>query len=71
MTKEAMKLALEALEKLNNTKSYWWQEVDNEVVDQLLKAETALREALAEQPAKPAQPAPVPLTDEQIQDALA
>ena len=43
-----MKLALEALEKLNNTKSYWWQEVDEDVAVQLLNAETALRESLAQ-----------------------
>lgn len=43
---ETMRLALEALEKLNNTKSYWWQEVDEGVVVQLGNAETALRKAL-------------------------
>ena len=54
MSTEAMKLALEALEKLNNTKSYWWQEVDDDVTDQLLNAETALREALAQPQQEPA-----------------
>jgi len=53
MSTEAMKLALEALEKLNNTKSYWWQEVDDDVTDQLLNAETALQEALAEPQPEP------------------
>lgn len=48
-----MKLALEALEKLNNTKSYWWQEVDDDVTDQLLNAETALQEALAQPQQEP------------------
>lgn len=53
MTKdEVMKLALDALEELNNTNSHWWQEVDEDVVVQLSNAETALREALAEQPAQ-------------------
>jgi hypothetical protein len=52
MSKEAMKLALEALEKLNNTNSHWWQEVDENVIVQLSNAESALREALAEQQAQ-------------------
>lgn len=44
--REVMTVGLEALEELNNTNSYWWQEVDENVVVQLGNAETALREAL-------------------------
>lgn len=54
---EAMKLALEALEKLNNTNSHWWQEVDKDVVVQLNNAESALREALAQERSSDEQPA--------------
>ena len=43
---KAARMALEALEELNNTKSYWWQEVDTEVVYQLQNSESALRQAL-------------------------
>jgi hypothetical protein len=48
MSKEALKLALEALEKLNNTNSYWWQEVDRDTVDKIEPAITAIKEALAQ-----------------------
>ena len=47
--KETLEQALEALEKLNNTNSHWWQEVDENVIVQLSNAESALREALSEQ----------------------
>ena len=50
--KETLELALEALEKLNNTNSHWWQEVDENVIVQLSNAENALREALKDQPAQ-------------------
>ena len=70
--KETLELALEALEKLNNTNSHWWQEVDENVIVQLSNAESALREALASVPdwaseaiEQPAQQEP--LTDAQIE----
>lgn len=50
MSKKTMKLALEALEKLNNTNSHWWQEVDENVIVQLSNAESALRETLTSVP---------------------
>ncbi|CAB5194505.1 hypothetical protein UFOVP173_2 [uncultured Caudovirales phage] len=49
MTKdEALKLALEALEELNNTNSYWWQEVDKQTIEKIEPAITAIKEALAQ-----------------------
>jgi hypothetical protein len=49
MTKdEALKLALEALEELNNTNSYWWQEVDEKTAAKIEPAITAIKEALAQ-----------------------
>ena len=70
--KETLEQALEALEKLNNTNSHWWQEVDENVIVQLSNAESALREALTpvpdwasearEQPEQPQQE-PVALVD--------
>ena len=59
MTKdEALKLALEALEKLNNTNSYWWQEVDEEIVEKIKPAITAIKEALAQHDSVQAKPEP-------------
>jgi len=49
MTQEALKLALEALEELNNTNSHWWQEVDRNTVDKIEPAIIAIKEALAQQ----------------------
>jgi hypothetical protein len=49
MSKKAMKLALEALEELNNTNSHWWQEVDRDTVDKIDPAITAIKEALDKQ----------------------
>ena len=49
--KEALKLALEALEELNETNSYWWQEVDEETLAKIDPAITAIKAALA-QPAQ-------------------
>lgn len=46
---QAARQALEALEAINNTDSYWWQEVDDKTIKLLEYAEKALREAL-EQP---------------------
>ena len=49
MTKEeALKLALEALEELNNTNSHWWQEVDRATIDKIDPAIIAIKEALAQ-----------------------
>ena len=48
MTKEALELALEALEELNSTNSYWWQEVDKETLAKIDPAITAIKEALAQ-----------------------
>lgn len=50
MTKEreALKLALEALEELNNTNSYWWQEVDKQTIEKIEPAITAIKKALAQ-----------------------
>ena len=49
--REALKLALEALEELNNTNSHWWQEVDRATIDKIDPAIIAIKEALA-QPAQ-------------------
>jgi len=43
---EALKLALEALEELNNTNSYWWQEVDKATIKKIDPAITAIKQAL-------------------------
>jgi len=48
---EALKLALEALEELNETNSYWWQEVDEATVKKIDPAIAAIKQAL-EQPAQ-------------------
>jgi hypothetical protein len=49
MTKdEALKLALEALEELNETNSYWWMDVEEETVAKIEPAITAIKEALAQ-----------------------
>ena len=55
MTKqtEALKLALEALEELNNTSSYWWHEVDEATVAKLDSAFTAIKETLAQPEQEP------------------
>jgi ribosomal protein S27AE len=47
--KEALKLALEALEELNETNSYWWQDVEEETVAKIDPAITAIKAALAQQ----------------------
>jgi hypothetical protein len=54
MSIEAMKQALEALDELFNTKSYWWQEVDDGTHLKLDAAKKDLRQAIeqAEQPAQ-------------------
>ena len=44
---EALKLALEVLEELNNTNSYWWQEVDETTAAKIDPAITAIKQALA------------------------
>ena len=69
--REALKLALEALEELNNTNSQWWQEVDRDTVDKIDPAITAIKEALAQPEQEPLGFAVmerpwVPLTDEEI-----
>ena len=47
MTKdEALRLALEALEELNETNSYWWQEVDEVTTKKIDPAITAIKAAL-------------------------
>ena len=48
MTQEALKLALEALEELNSTNSYWWQDVDEETIAKIDPAITAIKQALAQ-----------------------
>ena len=48
MTIEAMKQALDALEELHDTTSYWWQEVDEATLAKIEPAITALRTAIAE-----------------------
>jgi hypothetical protein len=45
---EALKRALEALEELNSTNSYWWQEVDEETLAKIDPAITAIKAALAQ-----------------------
>ena len=44
----AMQQALEAFEALKNTNSYWWQEVHESDLNNMDKAITTLREALAQ-----------------------
>ena len=44
----AMQMALEALEAIKNTNSYWWQEVHESDLNNMDNAITALREALAQ-----------------------
>jgi hypothetical protein len=46
MSKEALKLALEVLEELENTQSYWWQEVDEVTTKKIDPAITAIKAAL-------------------------
>jgi hypothetical protein len=47
MTKdEALRLALEVLEELNETNSYWWQEVDEVTTKKIDPAVTAIKAAL-------------------------
>jgi hypothetical protein len=53
MTKEVLTLALEALEGLNNTNSYWWQEVDEQTLKKIEPAITAIKEALTQPDEKP------------------
>jgi hypothetical protein len=43
---EAMKQALEALEELHDTNSYWWQEIDETTLAKMEPAITALRTAI-------------------------
>jgi hypothetical protein len=51
MEREALKLALEALEELENTNSYWWQEVNEATIKKIELTLTAIKAALA-QPAR-------------------
>jgi hypothetical protein len=44
---KALQQALEALEELNNTNSYWWQAVADATVAKIDPAITAIKEALA------------------------
>jgi hypothetical protein len=54
MTKdEALRMALEALEELNDTNSYWWQEVDETTIAKIDPTITAIKQALAEPVQKP------------------
>lgn len=53
MKDEALKLALEALEELNNTNSYWWQEVADATVAKIDPAISAIKEALAQPEQEP------------------
>ena len=47
MTKdEALRLALEVLQDLEDTQSYWWQEVDEVTLKQMEPAITAIKAAL-------------------------
>ena len=46
--RQVMEMALEALEELNSTNSYWWQEVDEETLAKIDPAITAIKEALAQ-----------------------
>ena len=48
---QALKLALEALEGLNNTNSYWWQQVNEQTLKKIEPAITAIKEALAQEKA--------------------
>ena len=43
---EALRLVLEALEELNETNSYWWQEVDEVTTKKIDPAITAIKAAL-------------------------
>jgi len=53
MTKEAMKLALEALQELNETQSYWWQEVGEKTIAKIGPTIKALEEALKQEQGEP------------------
>jgi hypothetical protein len=64
---EALKLALDALEELNNTSSYWWQEVDKATIKKIDPAITAIKQALA----APVQPAADALIRQYIEGLLA
>jgi hypothetical protein len=44
-TERALDLALEALEELNETNSYWWQEVDEATAKKIDPAITAIKQA--------------------------
>jgi hypothetical protein len=44
---EALRMALEALEELNETNSYWWQDVDEATVGKIDPAIIAIKQALA------------------------
>jgi len=44
-TEKALVLALEALEELNDTNSYWWQEVDEATIKKIDPAITAIKQA--------------------------
>ena len=63
MTQEALKLALEALEELNNTSSYWWHKVDEATVAKIDSAITAIKETLA-QPEQEQEPVALRATTE-------
>jgi len=45
---EVLKQALEALEELNETQSYWWQEVDEATLAKINSTITAIKEAIRE-----------------------
>lgn len=45
---EVLKQALETLEELNETQSYWWQEVDEATLAKINSTITSLRQAIAE-----------------------
>jgi len=44
--KETLQLALEVLEELENTQSYWWQEVDETTLKKIEPAITAIKAKL-------------------------
>jgi hypothetical protein len=51
--KEALNLSIEVLEELNNTNTYWWQEVNEQTLEKIEKAIAAIKEALAQPEQEP------------------
>jgi hypothetical protein len=53
MSKESLKLALEVLQELNETQTYWWQEVGETTIAKIGPTIKALEEALKQEQGEP------------------